>query len=122
MPRRKKDFLLVNAKRHRVGRVADLEAGSVATDDQIVGELHNGWMVANTTLAHERGTNFPVKEQVVPEVYLDELARLAAERGVLDDPLIADDLADAFVQLRLLRLQNWRTLSALGRGEEPGPA
>ncbi|MEZ5245734.1 MAG: acyl-CoA dehydrogenase family protein [Acidimicrobiales bacterium] len=90
-------------------------------DDQIVGELHNGWMVANTTLAHERGTNFPFKEQVVHEVYLDELARLAAQRGVLDDPLIADDLADAFVQLRLLRLQNWRTLSALGRGEEPGP-
>jgi alkylation response protein AidB-like acyl-CoA dehydrogenase len=90
-------------------------------DDQIVGELHNGWMVANTTLAHERGTNFPFKEQVVHEVYLDELALLAAERGVLDDPLVADDLADAFVQLRLLRLQNWRTLSALGRGEEPGP-
>ncbi len=90
-------------------------------DDQIVGELHNGWAVANTTLAHERGTNFPFKEQVVHEVYLDELARLAAERGVLDDPLIVDDLADAFVQLRLLRLQNWRTLSALGRGEEPGP-
>lgn len=90
-------------------------------DDQIVGELHNGWMVANTTLAHERGTNFPFKEQVVHEVYLDELALLAADRGVLNDPLIADGIADAFVQLRLLRLQNWRTLSALGRGEEPGP-
>ena len=90
-------------------------------DDRIVGGLHQGWMVANTTLAHERGTNFPFKEQVVHEVYLDELARLAAERGVLHDPLVADDLADAFVQLRLLRLQNWRTLSALGRGEEPGP-
>ncbi len=90
-------------------------------DDQIVGTLHQGWAVANTTLAHERGTNFPFKEQVVHEVYLDELARLADRRGMLDDPLVADDLADAFVQLRLLRLQNWRTLSALGRGEEPGP-
>jgi alkylation response protein AidB-like acyl-CoA dehydrogenase len=90
-------------------------------DDQIIGELHQGWMVANTTLAHERGTNFPFKEQVVHEVYLDELARLADERGCLSDPLVADAIADAFVQLRLLRLQNWRTLSALGRGEEPGP-
>ncbi len=34
---------------------------------------------------------------------------------------MADAFADAFVQLRLLRLQNWRTLSALGRGAEPGP-
>jgi alkylation response protein AidB-like acyl-CoA dehydrogenase len=90
-------------------------------DDQIVGGLHHGWSVANTTLAHERGTNFPFKEQVVHEVYLDELVALAARRGLLDDPLIADDIADAFVQLRLLRLQNWRTLSALGRGVEPGP-
>lgn len=90
-------------------------------DDQIVGGLHQGWTVANTTLAHERGTNFPFKEQVVHEVYLEELTRLAAERGVLGDPLVADEIADAFVQLRLLRLQNWRTLSALGRGEEPGP-
>ncbi len=47
-------------------------------DDQLVGALHNGWAVANTTLAHERGTAFPFKEQVVHEVYLDELWQLAA--------------------------------------------
>ena len=89
--------------------------------DQLVGELNHGWTVANTTLAHERGTNFPFKEQVVHEVYLDDLVKMAAERGYLDDPLVADAIVDAFVQLRLLRLQNWRTLSKLGRGEEPGP-
>ena len=27
--------------------------------DQLVGELNNGWAVANTTLVHERGTSFP---------------------------------------------------------------
>ena len=35
--------------------------------------------------------------------------------------LLADGLAQAFIELRLLRLHNWRTLSRLGRGEEPGP-
>jgi len=89
--------------------------------DQLVGGLHEGWAVANTTLAHERGTSFPFKEQVVHEVYLDQLVRLADERGRLDDPLVADALVDAFVGLRLLRLHNWRTLSALARGVEPGP-
>jgi alkylation response protein AidB-like acyl-CoA dehydrogenase len=89
--------------------------------DQLVGGLHQGWSVANTTLAHERGTSFPFKEQVVHEVYLDELVRLAAERSRLDDPVAADALAQAFVELRVLRLHNWRTLSRLGRGEEPGP-
>ena len=91
-------------------------------DDQLVGGLHEGWAVATTALSHERGTGFPFKEQVVHEIYLDELVRLAGGRGCLDDPLVADALAQAFTELRILRLHNWRTLSRLGRGEEPGPA
>ena len=90
-------------------------------DDHLVGGLGHGWTVANTTLAHERGVNFPFKEQVVHEVYLDELFREAEARGVLAAPVIADDLVDALVGLRLLRTHNWRTLTRLGRDEEPGP-
>jgi alkylation response protein AidB-like acyl-CoA dehydrogenase len=90
-------------------------------DAHRIGELHGGWAVAGTTLAHERGTNFPFKEQVVHETYLDELWAEAARRGRLDDPEVVDGLVDAFVELRLLRLHNWRTLSRLGRGLEPGP-
>ncbi len=89
--------------------------------DHVVGPLHAGWAVANTTLAHERGTAFPFKEQVVHEVYLDEIYQLAAHLDRLDDPDIADALAAAFVELRVLRLHNWRTLSRLTRGIEPGP-
>jgi len=89
-------------------------------EDHLVGELNHGWAVANTTLAHERGTNFPFKEQVVHEMFLQELFDLAREHGVLDDPEIADGLAQAFVALRILRLHNWRTLSRLSRGLEPG--
>ncbi|MDQ1466528.1 MAG: hypothetical protein QOH10_943 [Actinomycetota bacterium] len=89
--------------------------------DHLVGALHNGWAVANTTLAHERGTSFPFKEQVVHEVYLDELYALAHERSMLDDVEITDALAQSFVDLRVLRLHNWRTLSRLARGVEPGP-
>jgi alkylation response protein AidB-like acyl-CoA dehydrogenase len=88
--------------------------------DHLVGEFDRGWAVANTTLAHERGTSFPFKEQVVHEVYLDELYTLAADEGELDEPEIADALAQAFVELRVLRLHNWRTLSRLARGVEPG--
>jgi len=89
-------------------------------DDQLVGELDNGWAVANTTLAHERGTNFPFKEQVVHEIYLAELFADAVEHGRLADVGVADELAQAFVELAVLRLHNWRTLSRLARGEEPG--
>jgi alkylation response protein AidB-like acyl-CoA dehydrogenase len=89
--------------------------------DHLVGDLNAGWAVANTTLAHERGTSFPFKEQVVHEGYLDELFELAAARDRLDDVEVADALTQAFVELRILRLHNWRTLSRLGRGAQPGP-
>ena len=89
--------------------------------DQLVGDLHDGWAVANTTLAHERGTSFPFKEQVVHEVFLDELYALARERGRLDEADVADALAQRFIELRLLRLSNWGTLSRLARGVSPGP-
>ncbi|MEJ5254135.1 MAG: acyl-CoA dehydrogenase family protein [Acidimicrobiales bacterium] len=90
-------------------------------DGHLVGELHAGWSVANTTLAHERGTNFPFKEQVVHEVHLEALYRQAASAGLLDSAEVAEALAQVFVELRVLRLHNWRTLSRLGRGIDPGP-
>ena len=90
-------------------------------NDCLVGGLNQGWAVANTTLAHERGTTFPFKEQVVHEVYLEELYSLAEQLGTIDDPDVADALADAAVKLRVLRLHNWRTLTRLAQGIEPGP-
>ena len=89
-------------------------------DDRLVGALNHGWAVANTTLAHERGT-FPFKEQVVHEVFVEELYALARELGTIDDPEVAEALAGAVVKLRVLRLQNLRTLSELTKGRELGP-
>ena len=77
--------------------------------------------MASTTLAHERGTNFPFKEEVVHEGYLSRLFATAAANGSFDDPAVADALVDAYVSLVVLRTHNWRTLSQLGRGGEPGP-
>ena len=89
-------------------------------DGHLVGAEHDGWAVANTTLAHERGTTFPFKEQVVHEVYLGRLLEVARANGAFDAVELADGLVDSFVALRVLRLHNWRTLSRLARGEEPG--
>ena len=105
----------------------DFEFNQVGLDevfvpaDQLLGGLSQGWAVAGTTLAHERGTAYPFKEQVVHEIYFDEL--MADDRAVaaLRDPVAADQIVDAYVELGLLRLRNYRTLSQLGRGVEPGP-
>ena len=36
----------------------------------LIGPEHEGWKVATTTLAHERGTAFPFKEQVLHKIYV----------------------------------------------------
>jgi len=90
-------------------------------EDHLIGERNHGWSVASTTLSHERGTIFAFKEQVVHEVFLDELYALARDRGVLDDVATSDGLAQSFVETRVLRLHNTRTLSRLAKGIEPGP-
>ncbi len=89
--------------------------------EHLVGSEGQGWSVAGSTLAHERGTSFPFKEQVVHETYLARLLDEALANGAIDDPLVADALAQAYVDLGVLRLHNLRTLTRLGRGEEPGP-
>jgi alkylation response protein AidB-like acyl-CoA dehydrogenase len=94
--------------------------GVFVPEDQLVGPEGQGWMVASTTLAHERGTTFPFKEEVVHEGYLSRLFAQAVENGTFDDPAVADALVDAYVSLVVLRTHNWRTLSHLGRGGEPG--
>ncbi|HEY7947581.1 MAG TPA: acyl-CoA dehydrogenase family protein [Acidimicrobiales bacterium] len=94
--------------------------GVFVPTDQLVGPDGQGWAVASTTLAHERGTTFPFKEEVVHEGYLSRLFAEAVANGSFDDPAVADALVDAYVALVVLRTHNWRTLSHLGRGGEPG--
>ena len=90
-------------------------------EDRLVGGLNHGWAVASTTLAHERGTAYPFKEQVVHEIYFNELMADARAEATLADPVTADQIVDAYVELRLLRLRNYRALSQLGREIGPGP-
>jgi len=95
--------------------------GAFVPAGHLVGAAGDGWAVASTTLAHERGTNFPFKEEVVHEGYLARLFAAAAANGTLEDPEVADALVDAYVSLVVLRTHNWRTLSKLAKGGEPGP-
>ncbi|HYL50455.1 MAG TPA: acyl-CoA dehydrogenase family protein [Acidimicrobiia bacterium] len=88
-------------------------------DDALVGPLHEGWRVANSTLTHERGVN--PRQLVVHAQLLDELWRLAASRGAFEDPRLAPRLAQAFVEVRIFQLHNWRSISRTAAGGEPGP-
>jgi alkylation response protein AidB-like acyl-CoA dehydrogenase len=87
----------------------------------LIGPENEGWRVAKTTLANERGASFVWREQVLHEVAIDQLWRTCAGRGVLDDAVARQGLAQARIDVEIFRLHNARTLSRLARGEEIGP-
>ena len=93
--------------------------GVFVADDCVIGEVDAGWRVSGSTLAHERGTN--PRQLVIHAQHLDEVLRLAADRGAFDDPHTAQRLAQAFVEVKLFQLHNWRSLSRLEAGEPIGP-
>ena len=89
--------------------------------ENLIGVENDGWRVAGTTLANERGTSFVWKEQVLHEVARDLLWRRALERGSVADPLVRQKLAQSWTDVEIFRLHNARTLTRLSRGEQIGP-
>ncbi len=87
--------------------------------EQLVGPEHEGWRIANSTLTHERGVN--PRQLVIHSQLLDELWRLASQNGALDDDRLAQRLAQAFVEVRIFQLHNWRSISRTAKGLDPGP-
>ena len=88
-------------------------------DERVVGAPGAGWQVAGSTLSHERGVN--PRQLVIHLQHTEELLRTAVETGAFDDTRLRRRLAQAYVEVRLFQLLNWRSLSKLQRGLEPGP-
>jgi len=86
----------------------------------LLGEVNRGWEIAMTTLAHERGTGFAFKEQVLQKIALDEIVKLARARGRAGDPVVRQEIARGWIDVEVMRLMNCRTLTRLDRGEDPG--
>jgi len=90
--------------------------------DNLIGPENEGWRVANTTLANERGASFIWREQVLCEVALDRLREACERRGCTRDPIVRQQLVRSWIDVELFRLHNRRTLDRLARGEEIGAA
>ncbi len=89
-------------------------------DENVVGGVGNGWKVALTTLMNERaGLAFFL--QVRLRQMLDELLLAAAERGALEDPMIADRFGELHLKAEVLRLTAYRGLTAIEKYGQPGP-
>jgi alkylation response protein AidB-like acyl-CoA dehydrogenase len=87
----------------------------------VIGEVNRGWEIAMTTLAHERGTGFAFKEQVLARIALEDTMELVRRTGGAADVRLRQEVARGWIDVEVMRLMNCRTLTRLARGEEPGP-
>jgi alkylation response protein AidB-like acyl-CoA dehydrogenase len=89
-------------------------------DANVLGGEGNGWKVALTTLMNERaGLGFFL--QVRLRQLLDQVFAAASERGLLDDPVVADKLGELHMKAEVLRLTAYRGLTAIEKYGQPGP-
>jgi alkylation response protein AidB-like acyl-CoA dehydrogenase len=93
----------------------------VVPAENLVGELHHGWSVAGSSLAHERGmlwisesTNL---ERMLQRVMDTATTPLPGGRRLDDDPMFRDTVARAYVQSQALRLLGYRGFSKFAKGE-----
>jgi alkylation response protein AidB-like acyl-CoA dehydrogenase len=88
--------------------------------ENVVGGVGNGWKVALTTLMNERaGLGFAL--QIRLRKLLDDVLEVAAERGLLQDALYADALAELHVRCEAIRLLAWKGLTDVEKYGQPGP-
>jgi acyl-CoA dehydrogenase len=88
-------------------------------DSLRLGAVGEGWAVALTTLANERGAGSS-GGAIVPGAYGRVLA-LARHLSLTGDPTVRDELAHLFIANRVLGYTGQRVQAALRSGQTPGP-
>ncbi len=91
----------------------------------LLGEMNDGWNVAITILMFERMNTASLLETQT-KIALDELIDTARRtlrngRPATEDPLVRQKLAQVFIEVEILRLSTYRSITRLQRGQRPGP-
>ncbi len=90
-------------------------------DAQRLGAVGDGWKVSLTTLMNERLSIGSGMSTGFPELF-DLCMRIETQNGLaVDDPAVRSKLATWAVRTTGLKYTGFRALSALSRGEIPGP-
>ena len=91
-------------------------------DSQRLGKVNDGWNVSLTTLMNERFSIGARLATGVPEFFdFASGAKLADGSLAIDDPAVRARLAHWAARANGLKYTAWRAISALSRGERPGP-
>ena len=91
--------------------------GARTAADHIVGAPGDGWRVAMATLGFERGVA-TLGQQIGFAGELDRVIDVARRTGAIDDPVIADRLTQAWIELKVMRYTALRMLAVEPPGAE----
>jgi hypothetical protein len=84
--------------------------------EHVIGDVNDGWRVANQLLAFERGDDATTVSYRMRAV-VDGLMSIAREKGLDQDPVVRQRLAWAYSKVEILRYYGLRTLTTvLGNG------
>ncbi|SNS87181.1 acyl-CoA dehydrogenase family protein [Rhodococcoides kyotonense] len=89
-------------------------------DSMRLGGVGEGWKVTGATLAFERTASGSVTRKKGGSVV--ELVALARSLGVLDDPVVRQEIADVYIRSELRAATADRVAEASAAGVSPGPA
>jgi alkylation response protein AidB-like acyl-CoA dehydrogenase len=87
----------------------------------VVGEVGGGWRVAMGTLEFERGV-FTLGQEIGFARELGRVIELGRDHGATADPVMRQRISNAWIGLRIIRMNGLRTLTSLARGTQPGPS
>jgi alkylation response protein AidB-like acyl-CoA dehydrogenase len=91
----------------------------------VLGKIDDGWTVAKYLLVFERGGGAAAPAlQVMAESLAESAAAQPGPGGrpLIEDPAFAAKLAEARIRTKVLEILEYRTLSAMASGKDPGPA
>jgi alkylation response protein AidB-like acyl-CoA dehydrogenase len=93
---------------------------ALARGEHLVGRPGEGWRIAMTVLAYERGAMslaYPAQN----DRYLEDLVEGLRETGRLGQPRVRGQLGRLLVENEVMRANGFRTLATLDAGRAPGP-
>ncbi len=79
--------------------------------DNVVGGVNNGWKVANSTLAFERGMSATTGYRRFEEEYR-LMVRAAQANGAIEDPGVRQGLMEYYTKIQILRFNGLRSLTS----------
>ncbi|NBU94880.1 MAG: acyl-CoA dehydrogenase [Actinobacteria bacterium] len=85
--------------------------------DNVVGGVNNGWKVANSTLAFERGQSATTGYRRFEEEYR-LMVEAATANGAISDPVIRQRLMEYYTKIQILKVNGLRNLTVAVTGKK----